>query len=475
MAKTQLNLKLIYKGKHLDTAKDRRDFTNKLYIGSDKFLFWQILDEKFPKKFLFLQKKGEQFYLNLHPDMHVEFQDNGQTIDANALKAKKLLSDNQVLLSKDMTGSVKIGNDWMIKYEFVEPWKKILTEEEKQIIHQYARRTQPTRAEKANRNFMLISLVIVIAGLIAFSAFSKRNEGIETLQERLKRIQEVATKVEIPISELTRQFSEERVAPTPQETKAVTEGTSTPGVMSKAAAKAALSNLLGPGGFQPGQTGSAMTFAVTTEENIVAASLGGAKGGGGSGGKGKGAGASGDGSGFGDVFDPSEVVSGTTHLAGLASGRPQGKLSTQAPVGDVTTYVGDVGRIVPVGKPGTKVGAGVISRFGSPDVKKVAEGGIAAAPPDTRPELQKIQQRVDRYKPQIKDQFNRYSQIKSMYGSLKFTLYIENDGSVSGVLITNMSGEFYSEFLNALEQLIKGWKFDNKTLVQYEFIMTFQG
>jgi hypothetical protein len=106
-------------------------------------------------------------------------------------------------------------------------------------------------------------------------------------------------------------------------------------------------------------------------------------------------------------------------------------------------------------------------------VKKVTEGNLSAAPAETRPELQRVEQRVARNKPQIKDLFNRSSQIKSMYGSLRFTLYIESDGSVAGVQITPLSGEFYPEFLSQLDQLIRAWRFDNKTMVPYEFIMTF--
>jgi hypothetical protein len=250
--------------------------------------------------------------------------------------------------------------------------------------------------------------------------------------------------------------------------------------MSKASAKSALSGFLGSGGFNPNSTSSGLNVAVTTEQEIVAASLGGGKGGGGGGkggkgpGKGGSASGSGSGAGFGSVFDPTEVSSGSSsNLAGLSSGRPKGNLSTKAPGGDVTTYVGDASRLAPVGKPATKVSSGVISRFSGPSIKKVAEGGVASAPAETRPELQRVEQKVARYKPQIKDLFNKYSQIKSIYGSIRFTLYIDAGGTVAGVQITPLSGQFYPEFLAQLETLIKGWRFDNKNLVPYEFMMTF--
>ncbi len=483
MAKTVLNLKLQYNGKLLDIAKYGRDFTKKLYIGSSKFLFWQILDKKFPKKHLFLTSKNNKFYLNLLPDMEVSFLENNQLVDKETLQKRKLISGSEILLSNELTGSVKLNPDWIVTYEFVEPWVTKLTEEERQIVSRYSRRSELQPFQKFTRNFLLAATFFTIAGLILFDTFKPDYSNDLTLAERWQQMQAIATKVEIPRNSFD-QFSEESIQPQPKTEEIEQTTTARPqtgkvsaGTMSKAAARAALSGILGQGGFQPGSTGTGIV-AVTTEENIIAASLGGGRGGGsgtgrGTGANGPGGQGTGGGSGFGTVFNPSEIPSGTTNLAGLSSGRPQGKLSNTAPAGDVTTYVGNASRIVAVGKPSNKVSSGVITRFSGPAVTKVAEGGISAAPVDSRPELQRIEQRVARYKPQIKDLFNRYSQIKSMYGTIKYTIYIDSDGSVAGVQLTPMSGEFYPEFLKQLEQLIKGWRFDNKNLVPYEFIMTF--
>jgi len=51
-----LNLQLFYKGKLLDNARERRDIKNTFMIGSDKYLQWQILDNRFPKKHLFVKR-----------------------------------------------------------------------------------------------------------------------------------------------------------------------------------------------------------------------------------------------------------------------------------------------------------------------------------------------------------------------------------------------------------------------------------
>ena len=488
MAKTVLNLKLHYQGKLLDIAKFGRDFTNKLYIGTSKYLFWQILDSKLPAQHLFLKKKDEKFYIDLLPGMDVNFKQNEQELNKETLKSKKLINGNEVTLSNDMTGTIQIAPGWMVSFEFMEPWIKTLTEEEKQIISQYARRAEPQPFEKFTRNFLLAATALTLICIVIFDAMKPKNVAQDTLAERWEQMQAMATKVEVEKSNVSESsqssFEGEAKTPVPvavvENPKGVPGGSNTgtsSGGMSKSAAKSALSGLLGDSGFNPGGTGTAMNVAVTTEEGIVAASLGGGKGGGG-GGKGKGPGkggaaGAGSGAGFGSVFDPTEVSSGTSNLAGLSSGRPKGNLSTKAPGGDVTTYVGDVGRLAPVGKPATKVSSGVLSRFSGPAIKKVAEGGVASAPAETRPELQRVEQKVARYKPQIKDLFNRYSQVKSIYGSIKFTLYIDAGGSVAGVQITPISGQFYPEFISQLETLIKGWRFDNKNLVPYEFMMTF--
>lgn len=480
MAKTQLNLKLHYKGKLLDRAKYGRDFINKLYIGSSKYLFWQILDPRFPDKHLFLKKKDSRFYFSLLPDMKLTFSQNNQELDREALKSKNLLSGNEVQLMPDMTGSVQIDHDWVVSYEFMEPYKVVYTEQEKQIINQYARRTEMQPFQKFTRNLLIAATALTIIGLILFDTFKPDYDVDESLAERWRQMQSVATRVEIPQTDF-QAFSEEYIETDAEPVEGVaTTGTPTSGTMSRTAAQAAMSGLFGTG-----SGGRGGLFAVTTEEDIIASSLGGGRGGGG-GGTGKGPGRAGtggggfgdgtgfgDGSGFGSVFNPSEVPSGTANLAGLSTGRPTGKLSTQAPSGDVSTYVGSAQRIVPVGTPATKVSAGVVSRFTGPSVAKVQESGIASAPPDTRPELMRIEQRVARYKPQIKDLYNRYSQIKSMYGTMKFLLYLDADGSVAGVQITPMSGEFYPEFMTQLEKMIRSWRFDNTQLVPYEFIMTF--
>jgi hypothetical protein len=485
MAKTVLNLRLFYKDKLLDIAKLGRDFNSKLYIGSSKYLFWQILDSRFPLKHLFLFRKNHRFFMNLLPSMNVVFKKNESELDKEALKRSHLWDGNILALNADMTGSVRINPDWLVTYEFNEPWAQVYTDEEKLIISQYAHRAEIHPFQKFTRNFLLISLLFTIAGIILFDTFKPDYSKDLTLEERWKQMQSVATKIELP--KPANVISDSAIpALTSQDTRtALKAGKSVQAARGIPGGRGSIASLIGPGGFDPNSTGKGL-FAVTTEEDIIASTMGGGHGGGNGSGGGsgrgpggeKGSGGSigtgfGDGTGFGSVFQPSELPSGTANLAGLSSGRPHGKLSSQEPVGDISTYVGNAERIVPVGKPANKVSAGVVSRFSGPEIRKVAEGGIIESPEQARPELKRIEQLITRYKPQIKDLFNRYSQIKSMYGTLRFTVFIDADGTVPGVQIVPLSGEFYPEFLSQLEQVIRNWRFDNKNLVPYEFIMTF--
>lgn len=476
MGKKVLLLKLFHKGKLLYHVQAERDFKNKLYIGNDKYLFLQIPDDKFPSKYLFIKRKNGKYYLQLGKGM--ELQQEGVPVEGNSLQGKNS-SQQWIELSGKSAGYVKISPDWTISYEFVELTKPVYSKEELQLISQYSHHSELDPYQKHTRNFLLCTIALTIIGIILFDYFKPVNQQADTLTQLWEQAQATATKVEVPPS------TEPEFAYEDKNANVSIQSPQNKGSNSKGYAKGGSATGLA-GFFGKGSQSGKNLYAVTTEEDIVAATLGGSIGGKGYGGTGTGIGGSGKGAGsgggglgvgpgtgYGSVFNPEAVPSGTANLAGLSTGRPKG-LSSQAPVGDVSTYVGSAQRLVaPVGKPGTYVPSSVITRFSGPEVKKVSEGNIGSAPADTRPELQRIELTVSRYKPQIRDLYIRYSQIKAMYGTLKFLLYLDSDGTVAGVQITPMSGEFYPEFISQLEKLIKNWRFDNQHLVPYEFIMTF--
>jgi len=99
MAQKILNLELRYKGKFLDTAKYLRDFKNKFIIGSDKHLFWQILDDSFPKKHVLITKgRKNSFILHIRDDMDIFIKRRGKQYSKDDLIKSKLLKNNIVAI-----------------------------------------------------------------------------------------------------------------------------------------------------------------------------------------------------------------------------------------------------------------------------------------------------------------------------------------------------------------------------------------
>jgi len=152
-----LNLKLSYKGKLLDFVKEGGDIKKKFFIGSNKYLFWQILDPNFPEKHLLINEKGNQYYLLLPPGAKLSCMKDGAAVDSAFLTQNSILRGTELLLRPDMTGTIAIAPEWEISYEYKEPWVSVLTPEEKQIVAQYASSSEPTSLESFNRNLLLLS------------------------------------------------------------------------------------------------------------------------------------------------------------------------------------------------------------------------------------------------------------------------------------------------------------------------------
>ncbi|MCB5253550.1 MAG: hypothetical protein LHW51_11310, partial [Candidatus Cloacimonetes bacterium] len=80
MAKV-LSLRLNYKGKFLDYAKEGKEIKNKFVIGSNKFLQWQILEPAFPDKHTFIKQKGGEYVMELLPNSQLSCERDGDTLD----------------------------------------------------------------------------------------------------------------------------------------------------------------------------------------------------------------------------------------------------------------------------------------------------------------------------------------------------------------------------------------------------------
>ncbi|MDY0152696.1 MAG: hypothetical protein RBS43_10525, partial [Candidatus Cloacimonas sp.] len=333
-----LNLNLNYKGKPLDFVRQGKDFKNKFFIGKDKFLYWQILDNNFPDKHLFITEKGDKFFMQLSPGAKLSCNKDGTPVDSGYLSQNNILQGTELLLRPDMTGSVAIAPDWEISYEFKEPWVPKLTPEEQQIAVQYARYSEPTAMERFNRNFLLLFLFLTIVFIIIFDLTFKQQISYDaTLEQKLTTLKtaERVLPEALDLPTANDSYADAGKTPAPeaatQAATATTTGTGTGTGVSQSAGA-----IFGLGSFDPNATSSAPTIrAVTTSEGFVAARPGRGGGGGGSG-PGSGGG-SGPGAGYSTSFDPN---------AGRTFGSDIGNVATNAPRLAGSNVRPDVGTIV---------------------------------------------------------------------------------------------------------------------------------
>ncbi len=480
MAKTVLCLRLFYKGKPLDIAKPGRGFKSKLHIGSNKHLFWQILDPNFPDKHLFVFEQGGQYYMQLLDNTQLECFKNEKPIDLATLKASNLLSGNRLKLDLDMTGRIVLAPEWTVRFEYVEPWIKVLTPEEKQIIAQYSRRADLTSVERFNRNMVLAVSFLTIAFIAVYDLTLKpKFEVDETLEQHVERI---ARRIDVSaFMTETRTGPAARTGPTAEQpptdanaTQPTTVGTPGPTRATRSHAAAQF----GFGGFDPSQTGTAQNFAVTRAQGIVAATYG-AQPGGGTRGTGPGPGGQpGSGQGVGTQFDPRAIPGRSEHAGPLATGdlRPGTVITTAPPGGSVQRFTGDLGRLVPVGRPVDRpaAAAAAIGQFQAQGVAVIRPPDPDVDPPEAQTEYQSIVTNVRGRQQQIVTQFEKDSNIKAMHGTIEFTLYINDNGAISAVDIRPISGEFYDEFIDNARSIIMRWRFNVRGKRIYPFSMTFR-
>ena len=479
MAKTLLNMKLYYKGKVLDIAKYGRDFTKKLFIGSNKYLFWQILDPSFPDKHLFLTSTGDSFFLNLVPGSTVSCEKDGQPVDQGFLTGNNILRGTQLQLRQDMTGTVTLNPDWQVKYEFSEPWARVLTEEERQIVAQYSRRAEPTSVERFNRGMLLLFAALTIICLFIYDlALKPKDTESATLEARLSQMAQ-ATRVVPEVAQQSSSFSDEgtpeaQTKPdvTAQQGTTARQGSATgrPGLSGTASGAAGSFGL----DFSAGNTQGAVGFkAITTSETFGAARPGG-RGTGGGGGSGSGAGGSGIGA-PGSSFNAGAVQTNGADLGGIATTGPGVRGSSTRPTGGAISVVtGDASRVAPIGRPVTSGAiASVRGQFTAGTATTVSEGNIASVPEESRTDVENIKARVSRNKGRIQAIYNTENRITPQSGGVSVKLYINANGGVSGAEVTPQSGNLTSDFLNKVRNEVSGWSFSTTKKVVYSFSITF--
>ncbi len=476
MVEKVLNLKLKYQDKVLDIARHKRDFTNKFFIGNDRDLFWQILDNAFPKRYKLISKHGSSFKLNLRDDMGVIVKKDNQELGMNDLRMANLIKGKSLTLDPSTVGSISFGGNWEIEYSFSKPYTYTPSLQEISIAKQFAKFPPSTPQQKFTRTFIILGLIAAWIGLyIAESTYVPPLQVDFT--ERMQRIEDFATQVQPVVEEAvdakgtmdvevgkSREEMEEEVVEQVEHAQA----------MSSAQFEQEFGLALDVGGGIAGGTGtgdfSNELLEVTEVSEIVAA---------GSGGPGSGTGPKARrgatdldvaGSGGFDLEGSGDGLGGLGDLGGLDLGGTGGFEEV-----DMAGLGGDVGSYNITKIESKAQFTAVKKRFAG--IKMVSEGSITVKQtisPQTKSIIADIDRVVSTYKPQIAKLFGVETMMMDMYGTLEFSIIISKSGKVEAVDIEATSGSYFTDsFLSKCREIIMNWKIPVKDPIGYSFRMKF--
>lgn len=455
-----LSLRLNYKGKFLDYAKEGKEIKKNFTIGSNKFLQWQILDPSFPDKHMFIQQKGGEYVMQLLPGSQLSCEKGGNAVDSNYLKQNNLLSGNELVLKQDIKGTLTLSPDWNVEFEFREPWVSVLTEEERQIVALYARREKPDAVSRFNRMVLWLVLLLSVVFLAIFDVFLKKEYIVEeTIAQRLQNIQAQAQRVrpDLPISGF-----EQQQAPAAEEAATgETTQTGTPGATGPSRGSSAFSAFAG--NFDPNATGVAPAMSmVTVMEGFSARRPGGTAGGG------TGMGVGGPGQGASSSFNPSNVPQ-FGDVGQVAQRAPAGGGYDQRPEGAFGAHItGDASTLAPSGKAwGDVVKQQQIARdFASRNVVSFQEGSVTGLDEAGRAQMANIRDQVEARKDQI-NQAYRQANLRTNV-SFTITLYVSANGAVRESTVIP-AGSYPESFVARVKAIVDGWRFNVPAETTYTF------
>lgn len=477
-----LNLKLSYKGKLLDFVKEGGDIKKKFFIGSNKYLFWQILDPNFPEKHLLINEKGNQYYLLLPPGAKLSCMKDGAAVDSAFLTQNSILRGTELLLRPDMTGTIAIAPEWEISYEYKEPWVSVLTPEEKQIVAQYARFSEPTSMERFNRNLMLLFIFLTIIFIVVFDWVLKPEQTFDnTLEEKLATLQK-AELVRVEESKIEGSTFEDQGTTGTDTEKPAEEAPAAPALTGTPAQAGTgggtamnVGSMFGIGDFNPNATSSAPTIRVATVTEGFAAARPGSRGGGGGQGAGPG-GAAGPGGGFTTSFDPNAPAGVAGDIGKIATNAPTvGGSSIKPKAGSFVNVSGDLRKLAPSGVAfgQTATTNKIVSSFKSRNVQQVTESSIQSLAPEVKGRYEIIGSTVKARQGQISALYSKYNAIVPFSGSASIQLLINAGGKVQAAIITP-NGQMPAEFLAEVKSLCESWSFNVKEEAIYTFTARFR-
>jgi len=488
-----LNLKLLHKGAHIDTIKEKRDFQRDIFVGSGQNTLWQIFNNILPEKYLLVSKRGGEFILNLRKGMSLLLKRNNNSISEEEIKAKKLIEGNTLFLKEDTAGKIELGDEWVIEYEYVPVFKKEITSQERMLIKQYGRRSEMSPEEKFSFAFFTLALLCTSLGLFTFSKYY--NPVVFDHQRTLQAYdQKVATAVvpkvvyqeeqpETGVTETEEAITDQKEVVTPA-TKSTTSGNkvdytknfgfdpNTPVDRS----------ILEESEYYQVQVVSAITAASDLSGGQSGTGKGsGNKGSGKGSGTGKGTGkGSGSGSGLESIeqtatpskIDLGNLMEATEYKELTSSGKLDVSVSKTNLAGN---SLGDI-NVKKVENKQQFITA--VKSLGANLVKieekeiQTAETNLSSLPPGS--EVKLISEKFKSYKTQLELYYNKAILSQEIYGSVLFEVLIEPGGKINSVDFTTAKGSKLPEsFLLECVKIIKQWKIDVTKPTVYPLRMNF--
>jgi hypothetical protein len=465
MEKKILNLSLKYKGKYLDIAKYQRDFHKRFFVGSDKNLIWQILNDNFPEKFLLIERKKDYFILHLWEHMDILVKEGNQIFTKQQLLENGILENNRLRLQENQMGRLRLLDEWEIEYSFVKPAKRVLTEAEKMAIKQFSTFSKLSPQERNTRIFLLVGIVLTVGLLSIFEANYQPPE-INNLADRLSRLETIATRVEIPALKEEKPV-QKTYKPREESEQEVTQQVQQAARMTAEEFQAEFGLSLDAGLSGGGEENlNNQLLEITEVQEIVASGKGGQPG-----------------------YAP-QITRGASELDVISSkvqldeGEGLGSLGglegidLDAESGfeeiDLANLGGNIGQYTITKIESKKKFEEIKKRFSG--IKMMQEGNIEIQEmqPQERTELANIDNIVSAYKPQIVKLFTTESMMIDMYGSLEFSIIISPPGKVEAVDLNPIEGSYFTPtFLNKCQEIILNWNIPVDEPVGYSFRMKF--
>ena len=199
-----LFIKYLFKGKVflVTFSHGQRDkhflIGKKLVVGSDPTLFWQIFNDKFPKRYDLIVKEDDKYYLNLLNTFTIEVTKNKQALELNDLKNQGILKDNRLCLSEDIEGKVIVDENTEFSFSHIN-LKGDLTDEEKKLVALLHQWPKATGQEKFTRYSMifLILFILILASIVGWTYTPPKKASVfDRAEKEISMMTELSLKVQ---------------------------------------------------------------------------------------------------------------------------------------------------------------------------------------------------------------------------------------------------------------------------------------